>query len=244
MGNAITTSGDKAAIIESVIAAGDLSKLTPAERTAYYMRVCESVGLNPMTRPLEYITLQGRLTLYARKDATDQLRALRRVSITKLERERIEDIYVVTAYAQAADLRTDSAIGAVSIAGLRGDALANAIMKAETKAKRRVTLSICGLGVLDETEIETIPDARPVTQPPPPKPANDNAAIERARERLNATVQTLKHTRDTSAGALALIEAAKAAWTSQDAARMDAASDAIQAHIAAQGEKGETKNEA
>jgi hypothetical protein len=34
----------------------------------------------------------------------------------------------------------------------------NALMKAVTKAKRRVTLSICGLGMLDETEVETIPD--------------------------------------------------------------------------------------
>jgi hypothetical protein len=38
--------------------------------------------------------------------------------------------------------------------------LANALMKAETKAKRRVTLSIAGLGWLDETELETIPQAR------------------------------------------------------------------------------------
>ena len=30
-------------------------------------------------------------------------------------------------------------------------------MKAETKAKRRVTLSLCGLGILDETEIDTVP---------------------------------------------------------------------------------------
>src|SRR6185312_3719783 len=35
-------------------------------------------------------------------------------------------------------------------------------MKAETKAKRRVTLSICGLGMLDETEVDSIPDARRV----------------------------------------------------------------------------------
>ena len=34
-------------------------------------------------------------------------------------------------------------------------------MKSETKAKRRVTLSLCGLGMLDETEIETIPSATP-----------------------------------------------------------------------------------
>ena len=43
------------------------------------------------------------------------------------------------------------------------------MMKAETKAKRRVTLSICGLGMLDETEVETIPHAYPV---PPPAPAD------------------------------------------------------------------------
>ena len=36
---------------------------------------------------------------------------------------------------------------------------ANVLMKAETKAKRRATLSILGLGMLDETEIETIPAA-------------------------------------------------------------------------------------
>ena len=32
-------------------------------------------------------------------------------------------------------------------------------MKAKTKAKRRVTLSICGLGILDESEADTMPGA-------------------------------------------------------------------------------------
>ena len=53
--------------------------------------------------------------------------------------------------------------GAVSIAGLRGDALANAILKATTKAIRRVVLAHCGLGILDETETETIPTAQKVS---------------------------------------------------------------------------------
>jgi hypothetical protein len=44
----------------------------------------------------------------------------------------------------------------VSVAGLRGEALANAQMKALTKAKRRATLSICGLGFLDETDSEAV----------------------------------------------------------------------------------------
>ena len=56
--------------------------------------------------------------------------------------------------------RTDVSTGAVSIGGLKGENLANALMKAETKAKRRATLSICGLGFLDgETELGDISEA-------------------------------------------------------------------------------------
>src|SRR5436309_25465 len=80
-------------IVAKLVLQGDLKGLTPEERCQYYARVCESVGLNPLTRPFEYITLNGKLTLYARKDATDQLRNLNGVSIYKLEREQIGDLY-------------------------------------------------------------------------------------------------------------------------------------------------------
>ena len=46
--------------VERVMIAGDLAKLTPDERVGYYRSVCDSVGLNPLTRPLEYITLNAR----------------------------------------------------------------------------------------------------------------------------------------------------------------------------------------
>lgn len=157
----MTTAIETTNVLEGVVIGGDLSKLSPEQRLSYYRAVCSSMGLNPLTKPFDYINLSGRLTLYARKDATDQLRKLHDVSITKLERERIDTIYTVTAYAQDKAGRQDSSIGAVNIENLKGDALANAIMKAETKSKRRVTLSICGLGMLDETEIETIPTAQP-----------------------------------------------------------------------------------
>lgn len=146
-------------IMESVIVRGDLAKLQPEERAKYYSTVCQSIGLNPLTKPFEYITLNGKLTLYARKDATDQLRSLRGVSVVIVSRERVEDVYVVTARATTTDGRSDESIGAVAIGNAKGEALANALMKAETKAKRRVTLSICGLGMLDETEVESIPAA-------------------------------------------------------------------------------------
>lgn len=146
--------------LERVLVGGDLSKLTADERIQYYRMVCESVGLNPLTRPLEYITLNGKLTLYARKDATDQLRANNQVSITIAAREVVEGCYVVTARAQLPSGRTDESIGAVPIDSLKGEARSNALMKCETKAKRRVTLSICGMGLLDETEVDSISGAR------------------------------------------------------------------------------------
>ena len=59
--------------LEKVVILGDLAALTPAERIGYYARVTQSLGLNPLTRPFEYITLNGRLVLYARKDASDAL---------------------------------------------------------------------------------------------------------------------------------------------------------------------------
>ncbi len=37
-----------------------------------------------------------------------------------------------------------------------GVSLANAVMEAETKSKRRVALSICRLAFLDETEVDSM----------------------------------------------------------------------------------------
>lgn len=160
-----------ATVIENVVIRGDLSKLTDDQRTSYYMTVCRSVGLNPLTKPFEYITLNGRLTLYALRNCTDQLRQIHKISVADMTETERDGVFIVTCKVVNDAGRTDMAKGAVNIAKLQGEALANALMKAETKAKRRATLSICGLSLLDETEVEDIPapvkalpkkDARPV----------------------------------------------------------------------------------
>jgi hypothetical protein len=152
-------------LIDSVITKGDLAKLSPQERTQYYIRVCESIGLNPLTKPFEYIVLNGKLQLYALKGATEQLRSIRGISVEELAESEKDGVFIVTAKVKDRDGRTDMAKGAVPIGGLKGEALANALMKTETKAKRRATLSLCGLGMLDETEIETIPIVAPRQRP-------------------------------------------------------------------------------
>jgi hypothetical protein len=101
------------------------------------------------------------MRLYAKKDCTDQLRKNQGVSVDELIHDYREPLglYTVTARGHDASGRHDTGTGVVNVKGLVGDALANAIMRCETKSKRRLTLSICGLGFLDETEVETIQDA-------------------------------------------------------------------------------------
>ncbi|CAM4036819.1 hypothetical protein [Campylobacter armoricus] len=140
---------------ELALVKGDLSGLSDEERTSYVKSICDSLGINMLTKPFEYIMLNNKLSLYATKAATDQLRQIHKVSITKTETNQIGDIYMVTVYASTPDGRTDCDTGALNIRNLGGDNLANALMKAITKAKRRVTLSICGLGMLDESELDT-----------------------------------------------------------------------------------------
>jgi len=172
------------ATIATDIVNGNLAALDDAGRVEWYRRLCESLGLNPVTRPFQFITLNSRLTLYATKDATDQLRHRDQISTRIVERryDPDADIYSVIAHAQTPTGRAEESIGAVAVGGLKGEARANAMMKAETKAKRRATLSICGLGFLDETEVADVPVAEGEVPPPPrfsvARMAYDNLAAE------------------------------------------------------------------
>lgn len=241
MSSELTTTGDKprisSAVMEQVLIGGNLAELTPAQRVEYYVGVCRSLGLNELTQPFAYIVLNDKLTLYAKRDATDQIRRNQQITVAIIGREIVDQIYVVTARATTPDGRSDESIGAVPLVKESGtwktnpdtkkrffdkdgqttplapDERANAIMKAETKAKRRVTLSIAGLGWADETEVETIPGAKRVVvaetgeivsptenhaqlkaplPEPPEEPLFDNAAADNAIERADILNQIAK----------------------------------------------------
>lgn len=176
--------------LEQVLIKGDLAKLTSAQKIAYVNNLCQSLGLNPLTRPFDYLTLNNKLVLYAKKDCADQLRKLYGITLTVIRRERDEanQCYTVVVKAAFPDGREDEASGSVGISYwkkkdqcdpgeqphwelMRGEELANKMMRAETKAKRRATLSICGLGFLDESELDQVdkkkgytPDVSPVVE--------------------------------------------------------------------------------
>lgn len=149
-------------IVSNVILNGDLSRLSAIQRVEYYNGYCSRLGLDPYTKPFDLLKLNGREILYCTRSGAQQLNKLHQVShqITSREINEAAGVYVVTARASLPDGRFTESLGAANINGLKGDAWGNAAMKAETKAKRRATLDLLGLGVLDETEIEFIPSAK------------------------------------------------------------------------------------
>ena len=155
-------------IISSIVINGDLSKLTPQQKVEYYREFCDRLGLDPLSQPFKLLRLNGREVLYCDRTGAQQLNKIHKVSHTITARETVSGCYVVTAHASTPEGRHTESIGAVPIDNLRGDSLCNAMMKAETKAKRRSTLDLLGLGILDETETDSIPNAQPIEAPTVP----------------------------------------------------------------------------
>ena len=145
--------------LERLMLEGDLSKLTTEQRVQFYKAKCEHVGLDPSALPFQYIRLQGKLTLYASKGCAEQLRKRHNISLSNMQMHSDDGLFTVTIDASTPDGRSDTDCGSVYVGNLNHEALANAKLKAVTKAKRRVTLSLLGLGMLDETEVETIKGA-------------------------------------------------------------------------------------
>lgn len=144
--------------IEEVVATGDLSGLTPEQKDTHYRNTCKALGLDARLHPLEFVFADDvnggrRLILYMLRNGTDQLRKIHGIKMLGLTHTMDGDIITYTATAQDKSGQQDISTGSVSLKGKSGQDRANAMMAAETKAKRRVTLSITGSGLLDETEI-------------------------------------------------------------------------------------------
>lgn len=146
--------------LSRLVVNGDLSQLSEKELLGYYMYRCKAAGLDPSTKPFEVLQLNGKKVLYASKECSAQLSDVRKLSVSIVTDGVVGSVYRAVAKAVSPDGRCTDDIGCVSVEGLKGDALCNAMMKAATKAKRRAILTHAGLGMLDETEVETIPGAR------------------------------------------------------------------------------------
>lgn len=151
MSEALVKTEVKPAAMAKLIVQNDLSRLTDDEKVDYYGAMCRYCGLDPVARPFEYLKLKGKTVLYANKGAAEQIRSKRRISIAPPVLQFQDGLIVCTVTGASPDGRSDSEVAAVARpAGV--DDRAVAIMKVVTKAKRRLTLSMAGLGMIDETE--------------------------------------------------------------------------------------------
>ena len=168
----------------SLVTNGDCSKLTPKQQLQYYQARCEAAGIDARTQPFQFLKLGGKVVLYALKGATDQLASKHGIVCEILSQQTEQGIRTVTVRATTKDGRQTDEIGCVPVSHIKKpDDLANAFMKAVTKAKRRAVISICGLGVIDESELDTVSDrvqpVQPVIQKPQPKRVKPKAKPKR-----------------------------------------------------------------
>lgn len=164
------------AIIDKVNSKG-LGVLNSNEYAAYYRHVCDMYGLDASLQPLERIKFRGgKDTLYATRKASEYLIKKHKLTVRVIDERQYGEAIKVTA--RIKNPETGQFIDSWGAAVLgKGSELENAILKAHTKAVRRGVLTLCGLGMLDESETENIA-TEPIKQAAPPPPsANGNGSV-------------------------------------------------------------------
>ena len=134
---------------------GNLAKLTAEGQVKYYNALCKFTGLNPLGFPFEWITFQGKLKLYPKKECADQLRGVHKISATIIERTFFDDICMVRVMSTTPDGRKFESTGAVPYTkNMPALDRCKAIKVAETQAYRRGTFGLVGLGNLSDEDTD------------------------------------------------------------------------------------------
>lgn len=147
--------------IRSYLRTGDLSVLPDVEKDKVLLKMCEHYQLDAVMRPFILIKLNGKEVWYPTKSATDMVAAKFNLTREVLEiKENVERgiLECRVKVTQEGSSRTETCISAVSIVEfgrdetgkivgkiMKGEAYANALMKVDTKAKRRATLGWLGI---------------------------------------------------------------------------------------------------
>ena len=168
----------EARAIDSFVTRGDWSQLAPQDRARAYVQVCAQHGLNALSQPFAFLRLNGKEVLYATRGATDQLAAKHGITREIIDGPKIVDIAgtkvaLCTARATLPTGRSETGTATLPVADP-----VNLYMKLETKAKRRATIALLGLAMLDETELATIPDRSQADAPQPSREDLERAVVE------------------------------------------------------------------
>ena len=154
--------------LETLLFEGNLAKLSGKQKADYLLKLCDSTGLDPLTKPFDFIpTKEGKLVLYANKSAAAQLRKVNAVDLRlvyagpyasvawiqgKFDIGESIDPKIFMVVMQASRMIGEQYLTDFDIGTALMSEGVDAPMKAYTKAKRRVTLSICGIGFQEPME--------------------------------------------------------------------------------------------
>lgn len=156
---------------QAVAANRDTAGLRPEHRGALLNELARALKLNPLTKPVIFLKTGQGESIYVTRQGADQIAArlkLNREVIEGPDARKIGNIEVAFCRVRvtAPDGRSET-----STATLAFSDPAMILMKVETKAKRRATLSIAGLGMLSEEDAEemgidaTIDRTAPASEP-------------------------------------------------------------------------------
>jgi hypothetical protein len=178
----LTMEMDASKAMSAYLRTGDLTSLPEPEKDKVLVKMCAHYGLDPIMRPFVMITLNGKQIWYPTKAATDQVAVKFKLTRELLEiKENVERgiLECRVRIFQDANVRSETFVAAVSISEfvktnggqivtkiISGEAYANALMKVESKAKRRATLGWLGITDYYENDGSEITDKHMVNVTP------------------------------------------------------------------------------
>lgn len=231
LGRDVTSlTSEESKILGNMFVGGDIAALDAQGKWDYTKGLCERLGLDPYTQPFGLIKgKDGKLKLYAKKETAEQLIALYDVTCDTMKDEWKVELGIYIVYAKAIvpatatkPERSQTARGVVSLTdkngALTGEDLANAIMKAETKARRRATLAALGLSFLDTHKPDDA-DVQDISAPPVKVSASRAKSNQRAAEKKELNEIELKA--DDTSSAIDILESDDDAIFADDAQEVE-----------------------
>lgn len=169
---ALANPEEATAALTHYLGTGDLSRLSGEQKAALYLDTCTSLGINPRTRPFDWIefydpeTKSKKLTLYPNKACADQLAYQHRIRVRTVEEKIVGTLFKVVVEGTMLDGRTETNVSYLDLTDrdgnqLRGQRLGNAFMKGHTKAKRRLVFGM--LGMMSPPDLDDLQRVRVVT---------------------------------------------------------------------------------
>ena len=155
--------------IADFLITGNLASFSKEKQIELMVNICKEVGVSPVLRPLQLINFQGKSIWYLSASGAEAIASKLGIVIETIEEKELLDkgVAMIKVKGTLPSGRTDTAtaylsIGSTNLKGetttLKGEAYANAMMKLESKARRRLIVRLAGLKdeyVPEENEVET-----------------------------------------------------------------------------------------